>query len=147
MDYNNRVKANEQFCKFEMADGNYVGYHCEGCETFVLGGSVRLDNRPILDDRPLFLHSEPSMWKSDRLYRVLFTVAEDQVWATEDPNEYFSLFDPAVIIGRGMPATENLIELSSQGYRLFMFRDLKHGEDESLLFPASQIVSSVTLVT
>lgn len=138
------MSKDNQLSKFKIRDGEYIGYHNEGCEPFILGGGRRLDQRPLLDDRPLFFHYDmDGQWVASRVYEITFKVTPDQVWYTESPNEWHSLAGESVIPGRGMPATEKLKRLAAEGKRLFLYRDTLSGEDEALAFPASEVVTSV----
>lgn len=138
------MSKDNQLSKFKIRDGEYIGYHNEGCEPFILGGGRRLDQRPLLDDRPLFFHYDmDGQWVASRVYEITFKVTPDQVWYTESPNEWHSLAGESVIPGRGMPATGKLKRLAAEGKRLFLYRDTLNGEDEALAFPASEVVTSV----
>ena len=135
----------KQLAKFETRDGKYIAYHNEGCEPFILGGGQRLDQRPLLDDRPLFCHyAMDGQWVATRVYQFTIAATPEQVWYTDSYKEWHKLFDHDERPGRGMPASKKLLDLAKQGYRLFLYEDVKGGEDEALVFPASQIVAGIT---
>ena len=137
----------EQLAKFEIRDGKYIAYHNEGCEPFILGGALRLDQRELLDDRVLFCHyAMDGQWVATRVYELSINVTVDQVWYTESFDEWHALFSSNKVPGQGMPPTKKLLKLVEQGKRLFLLRDTKNGEDEAMVFPATAMVTKIVEV-
>lgn len=126
--------------------GNYIGYHVEGCETFIGAGAVPLTMDTLDDNRLLFVSNNPNSWvsKSERVIKITFKVNKEYPLFTnfrdQSPDSYINLHEfsdqdlEKGILSRHYVGKDSTLEkLVGEGYNLFMLDDPKEDLPEAYI--------------
>lgn len=143
--------------QFEKDDqGNYIGYHWEGGETFEIAGSVNLTLDTLSNDRALFVSNTPGAGWGDvqsRLLKVVFRVNKPYPVFTdfrdESPTAYPNLLmfedgDGVNTLARHyIQEGSHLAGLVEQGFNLYMLDDPKEDLPEAFITEPKRWVISI----
>lgn len=143
--------------QFEKDDqGNYIGYHWEGGETFEIAGGVNLTLDTLSNERALFVSNTPGAGWGDvqsRLLKVVFRVNKPHPLFTdfrdESPTAYTSLLafedgDGKTTFARHyVKEGSHLSGLTEQGFNLFMLDDPKEDLPEAFITEPKRWVISI----
>lgn len=142
--------------QFERDDqGNYIGYHWEGGETFELAGANKLSLENLDNDRLLFVaNTTDSDWgdKHSRLLKVVFQAKPYPLFTDfrdNSPNSFnglttFNDGDGVTTFARHRVRTDgSLPDLIQDGYNLFMLDDPKEELPEAFITEPKRWVISI----
>lgn len=133
-------------------DGNYIGYHCEGGETFELAGGTRLTLNTLDNDRILFISNTPEAgWQHEdaRVLKIVFKVNKeyptDKNFRSKSDYGYINLAAFTENTKTRFFIMENSIldNLTKQGYNLFTLDDPIEQLPEGFITHPKQHVISI----
>jgi len=134
------------------SNGNYIGYHCEGGETFELSGGVKLTLDTLEDDRLLFISNTPNAgWQHDdaRILKVVFKVNKEYPTDTDFRSKSDCSYTNLSAFTEGDKTRHFVMEdsildsLTKQGYNLFTLDDPTEQLPEGFITNPKQHVISI----
>lgn len=132
--------------------GNYIGYHCEGGETFELSGGINLTLDTLDDNRILFISNTPyAGWQHDgaRILKVVFKVNKEYPTDIDFRNKSdwgytnLSSFTENDKTRHFVMEGSILEDLTKQGYNLFTLDDPIEQLPEGFITNPKQHVVSI----
>lgn len=136
----------------QLPNGQYVGYHVEGCETFELAGCIPLSMQTLHDDRQLYLSASKDDWfpthlkeKDFSLYEIHFEMPKHKEF--DSYNEYWKINPTWSDKTRSYTRSKELNKLITQGYEMFSIGENEKGETpESFIINPTKHVKSITKI-